>query len=86
MYKVEIVAPPLEIIPNNLLTKSHKRLALKPILDDDITVYKIGNNYIRKIARKNMNEYIVNNNKYGLKTSDHLTNDELISLLFVYSN
>ena len=82
MYKVEIIAPPLEIIPN-ILTKSHKRLTLKRILDDDITIYKIGNNYIKKIIRKNAYEYIVND-KYSLKTTDNLSDDELISLLFIY--
>ena len=84
MYKVVMVAPSIEIFPNNP-PEPHKRLTLKPLLDEDITVYKIGENFIRKIARKNIYEYIVNN-RYSLKTSDHLTDNELICLLFVYNN
>ena len=79
-----MITPTLEIFPNKP-PKQHKRLLLKPILDEEVEIYKIGDNFIKKIARKNMKEYIVNN-RYSLKTSDHLTNDELISLLFVYSN
>ena len=79
--KVEIVAPPVEIFPNKPI-KSGKRLTLK-LLYDDITVYKIENNYIKKITRKNTFEYIVND-KYRLTTSDNMTDDELISLLFIY--
>ena len=81
-YKVEIVAPPLEIIPNNLLTKPHKRLTLKRLYEEEETIYKIGDNIIKKINRKNIFEYIINN-KYRLTTTDNLIGDELISLLFI---
>ena len=56
--KVEIVAPPVEIFRNKPI-KSGKRLTLK-LLYDDITVYKIENNYIKKITRKNTYEYVIN--------------------------
>ena len=54
MYKVEIVTPPIEIIPN-ILTKSHKRLTLKRLYEEEeeeIMIYKIGDNYIKKIHEK----------------------------------
>ena len=79
--KVEIVAPPVEIFRNKSI-KSGKRLTLK-LLYDDITVYKIENNYIKKITRKNTYEYVIND-KYRLTTTDNMTGDELISLLFIY--
>ena len=79
-YKVEIVGPPLQIIPNDLLPKPPKRLTLKGFGETKETLYKIGTNYIKKISHKNINEYFINN-KYRLETTDHLTNDELISLL-----
>ena len=50
MYKVEIVTPPIEIIPN-ILTKSHKRLTLKRLYEEEeeeIAIYIIGDNYIKK--------------------------------------
>ena len=84
-YKVEIVSPTLEIFPNKP-PEPHKRLfLLKPIFDEEVILYKIGDNFIKKIIRKNMKEYIVNS-RYSLKTPDHLTDNELISLLFVYNN
>ena len=81
-YKVEIVTPPLEIFPNKP-PEPHKRLILKRIPDDDITIYKIGDNIIKKI---NIGDYIyeyIINNKYRLKTTDNLSDDGLISLLFI---
>ena len=53
MYKVEIVTPPIEIIPN-ILTKSHKRLTLKRLYEEEeeIAIYIIGDNYIKKIDEK----------------------------------
>ena len=48
MYKVEIIAPTVEIIPN-IPTESHKRLTLKRLYEEEeITIYKIGDNYIKK--------------------------------------
>ena len=74
----------MKVFPNKP-PEPGKRLSLKPLLDEEVLIYKIGENFIRKIARKNMYEYIVNN-RYSLKTSDHLTDNELICLLFVYNN
>ena len=55
-----------------------------PLYDEETIIYKIENNYIKKINRQNNTyEYIVNG-EYPLKTADNLTNDELISLLFIY--
>ena len=53
MYKVEIIAPPVEIIPN-IPIKSGKRLTLKRLYEEEeeITIYKIGDNYIKKIHEK----------------------------------
>ena len=84
MYKVEIISPPVEIWPNKP-PEPGKRLELKPLVDEEILIYKIGENFIKKNRRKNMYEYVVNN-EYSLKTSDHLTDIELICLLFVYNN
>ena len=81
-YKVEIVGPPLQIIPNDLLPKPPKRLTLKGFGETEETLYKIGTNYIKKIDHKNIIEYFINN-KYRLETTDHLTNDGLISLIFI---
>ena len=52
--KVEIVTPPIEIIPN-IPTESHKRLTLKRLYEEEeeeITIYKIGDNYIKKLHEK----------------------------------
>ena len=52
MYKVEIIAPPVEIIPN-IPIKSGKRLTLKRLYEEEeITIYKIGDNYIKKLHEK----------------------------------
>ena len=80
-YKVEIVAPSIEII-RNIPLKPHKRLTLKQIEDDE-TIYKIGDNYIKRIIRRDTYEYIMNN-RYRLKTTDNMFGDELISLLYIY--
>ena len=81
-YKVEIIAPSVEIFPNKP-PEPHKRLTLKRLYKE-VVIYKIGDNFIKKINLGNyIYEYVVND-KYRLKTSDNLTNDELISLLFVY--
>lgn len=58
-----------------------KRLILKR-REDDETVYKIGNDIIKKILRKNNYEYIIND-KYRLTTTENLIGDGLISLLFI---
>ena len=79
-YEIKIIAPPVKIIRNIPLTP-HKQLTLQR-REDDETVYKIGNNYIKKINRKNTFEYVVNN-KYRLTLTDNLFGDELISLLFI---
>ena len=80
-YEVKIISPPVKIFPNKPVEPG-KRLTLKRIHDDE-TVYKIGNNYIRKITRKNNYEYIINDN-YRLVTTNNMFGDELISLLFIY--
>ena len=68
---IEIIAPPVEIIPNKP-SEPHKRLTLKR-LHEETTIYKIGDNFIKKISLGNYTyEYIVNN-IYGLKMSDYLT-------------
>ena len=47
---------------------------------DDVTIYKIEENCIEKITRKNNTfEYIIND-KYKLTLTDNLFGDELISL------
>ena len=71
----------MEIVPNKQSPEPHKRLTLKRIEDDE-TVYKIGNNYIRKYIKRDNYEYIVNN-KYRITLNDNLFGDELISLLFI---
>ena len=79
-YEIKIVHPPVKIIRNIPLTP-HKRLTLQR-REDDETVYKIGNNYVKKITRKNNYEYIINN-KYKLTLTDNLFVYELISFLFI---
>ena len=51
--KVEIITPPIEIIPN-IPTEPGKRLTLKRLYEEEeeITIYKIGDNYIKKIHKK----------------------------------
>ena len=83
MFRVEMIWPSVEIVPNRSL-ESSKRLNLLPLYEEDVTIYMIGENYVKKINRGNNNyEYIVNG-EYSLKTADTLSDDELISLLFIY--
>ena len=81
LHTVEIIPPPVEIVQNKQLPESHKRLNLHRMYDD-VTIYKIEENYIKKINRKNTFEYIVNN-KYRVTLTDNSFVDELISLLFI---
>ena len=79
-YIAEIIASLLEIFPNKP-PEPHKRLTLKR-LHEEMVINKLCDNFIKQINLGNyIYEYAVNN-----KYSDDLTNDELISLLFVYNN
>ena len=84
-YKVVMVVPTLEIIPDDQSIKPNKRLTLKHLSEEEIVLYLIGDSYIKKIIRIDSCEYVVNG-RYSLKTPDHLTDNELICLLFVYNN
>ena len=79
-----MVAPSIEIFPNNP-PEPHKRLTLKHLSEEEIVLYLIGDSYIKKIIRIDSCEYVVND-RYSLETPDHLTDNELICLLFVYNN
>ena len=77
-----MVVPTLEIIPD--YQSINKRVTLKHLSEEEIVLYLIGDSYIKKIIRIDSCEYVVNG-RYSLKTPDHLTDNELICLLFVYN-
>ena len=65
-YKVVMVVPTLEIIPDDQAIKQNKRLTLKHLSEEEIVLYLIGDSYIKKIIRIDSCEYVVND-RYSLK-------------------